>query len=280
MANCCVWDFTLSCKEIELGELTQTVKRHGKKWSFQKEEGGDTGYEHYQGRISLKNKQRLGGVRKILPKAHWSPTSKANRDNNFYVTKDDTRIAGPWMDQLTIDENYVPRQIRQIKALRPWQQTVLDMSQVWNERFIDVLVDIKGNSGKSTLMGWMEIHTGAKLIPPVNNAKDLARMSYCIGVARTYMVDMPRAMNKEHLGSFYSSIEYLKNGRAYDDRYNFRHRFFDCPNIWIFTNKCPDVNMLSRDRWRLWKIEYDQLVRFDIADEFVLAEDPILEKII
>ncbi len=282
MANCCVWDFSISAKEEKeedtfLGDkLEKLWKHHCKKWCFQKEKGEKTGYLHYQGRVSFKCKQRLTGCKRVHPTAKWSPTATINKDNNFYVIKEETRITGrDWKDQLTIDENYIPRQIRMISTLYPWQNKVLEISKTWNNRCIDVLIDTDGNSGKSTLMGWMECYENAKMIPPVNNAKDLIRMVYCIGISKVYMIDMPRAMNKENLGSFYSALEYVKGGRAYDDRYSFRSRFFDSPNIWIFSNKTPDIGLLTRDRWRLWKIENKELSCYKIENEFVVTDKPV-----
>ena len=69
-----------------------------------------------------------------------------------------------------------------------------------------------------------------------------------------YLIDMPRSMSKSGLLGLYSAIEEVKNGYAFDDRYKFTEKIFDCPNIWIFTNTLPDRNLLSYDRWKLWEI--------------------------
>jgi hypothetical protein len=61
---------------------------------------------------------------------------------------------------------------------------------------------------------------------------------------------------------FYSAVETIKDGYAYDDRYSFKEKVFDCPNIWIFCNVLPDLNLLSMDRWKIW----------DIDDAFNLAK--------
>jgi len=81
------------------------------------------------------------------------------------------------------------------------------------------------------------------------------------------MFDMPRAMNKDRLYQFYAAIETIKDGYAYDDRYHFTEKVFDCPNIWIFTNRMPDTTLLSTDRWKFWEIsEKNELVEIDLKE--------------
>ncbi len=272
MAYCCVWDFRLTASDTNEKEVEKWCRKHCKKWCFQKEKG-ESGYEHFQGRISFKSKKRLTGCKKIHATAHWCPTSNANRDNCFYVTKEDTRIDGPWADQEQCDEDYIPRQIREMETLRPWQQTIVDQATVWDTRTINVVIDKKGGMGKTCLMSYMRCHKIAKKLPGVNCHKDLMRMAYSVGVARCYTFDLPRAIDKTKLAGLYAALEELKSGYCYDDRYNFRDRVFDCPNIWLFTNKDPNLNLLSMDRWKLWKIEDNELVRYQMENEFIFPEE-------
>uniref|UniRef100_UPI004048BC6C hypothetical protein n=1 Tax=Algoriphagus sp. TaxID=1872435 RepID=UPI004048BC6C len=140
----CAWDFTLPAECLNLSELKEFLKEHCKSWCFQKEKGADTGYLHWQGRVSLKVKARKGPT---LEKCHWSPTSTENKDNDFYVMKGDTRVEGPWSDK----DIYIPRQTRDI-TLRPWQLQVLADKGVWDTRTINCIICPKGNIGKSTLV--------------------------------------------------------------------------------------------------------------------------------
>lgn len=62
-SNICVWDFTIPKSAVSnIDELKDKLNIHCKKWIFQEEKGTSTGYEHYQGRISLKMKARKGPV--------------------------------------------------------------------------------------------------------------------------------------------------------------------------------------------------------------------------
>lgn len=253
MNACCVYDFTINCDHVSLDKLKEWCRSLCKKWCFQKEKG-ESGYIHYQGRISLKTKVRLTNLKsKCIQGMHVSITSDENKDNNFYVSKDDTRIEGPWSDKEDVVV-YIPRQIREIEKWRPWQLELFKYIGVWDTRSIHVIIDEHGNKGKSifcTAIGSMQ--KGCQ-IPYCNDFKDIMRMVMDMPKLGCYCIDLPRAINKEKLFQMYSGIEIIKSGYAYDDRYKFECSYFDCPTIFVFTNKVPDLTLLSRDRWILWEI--------------------------
>lgn len=265
----CVWDFTCSAEGYEIGQLKTDLKERCKKWCFQLEQGHETGYKHYQGRVSLKVKCR--NMTKVMSPCHWSPTTNVNMDNEFYVMKEDTRIDGPWSDKDV--ERYIPRQIREVEQLRPWQQTIIDMAHVWDKRHIHYLYCPNGNVGKTTLCGYIRAHGLGRPLPPLNDMKDLMRIVCDTPTEKLYTIDMPRAMRKEKLYGFYSGVETIKDGYAYDDRYKFVDKHFDCPNIWIFSNRLPSYKDMSNDRWKIWAIQDNQLVeaRLSLCNNIQLA---------
>lgn len=231
----------------------------GKAWTFQKEKG-DTGYEHYQGLISLKIRRTEAAAKKIimdtstLPE-YFAPVANPNLKAGteaFYVTKPETRIEGPWSDK---DQPvYVPRHVRDMTTLYPWQQTIADSANVYDSRGIDLIVDHKGNRGKSCLTAYLRVHKIGRGIPFINDYKDLMRMVMDMPKSPLYLLDMPRAINKERLNQLWAAIETVKSGYAYDDRYTFKEADFDRPRIWVFTNEFPDMSCLSGDMWRFWEI--------------------------
>lgn len=258
----CGFDLTVGCDKISLEDLKKWCKENCKKWVFQKEVGEESGYEHYQGRVSLKVKSRLitlcNKTREIG--IHWSITSGANSGNDWYVTKEETRVEGPWRDSET--EQYIPRQVREITELREWQKTIIADKDVWDTRTINIIIDTQGNNGKSTLGTYIGAHGIGRKLPVVNDVKDIMRIVMGTEKKRLYIIDMPRALNKDKLYQFWSGIEELKNGYAWDDRYTWKEEYFDCPNIWIFTNKEPDLTLLSNDRWKIWEILENRLTPF------------------
>lgn len=252
--QCCTYDITFSEKYTTKQQIIDFCNKHCKKWCFQFEEG-ESGYKHYQARISLKEKKFLGQLEKILPANHGniSITSKENWTNDFYVTKEEGRLDGPWTDRDEI--KYIPKQVRDIKNLKPWQKAMQYILDDWDTRFIHVIVDTKGNTGKSTFIAWMCNIMNARQIPLANDHEKILRMVYDMPDSKIYLINMPRAIKKERLFQFWGAIETVKDGYSYDDRYEFKDKWRDCPNICVFTNIEPDKDLLSEDRWVIWKID-------------------------
>lgn len=259
--NC--WDATMSAEHIAREELQVFLKKHCKHWAFQLEKGADTGYEHYQIRMSLGVKRRFSDLNKLVGDEGWvnyhlSPTVTANKLPNdaFYVLKPETRIEGPWTSE---DEQpaYIPRQIRDI-TLRAWQAQIAADAHCWDTRHINVVVEKWGNKGKSILATWLGVKKLGRSIPPVNDYKDIMRIVYDMPPSPLYIVDMPRGIEQKKLHNFYAGLEEVKSGHCWDDRYSYKEKYFDCPNIWVFTNTLPDMTYLSADRWIIWVINDDE----------------------
>lgn len=244
---CCCWDFTLH--DICDRELVdEWLKKTCKKWCYQLEKGELTKKLHYQGRVSLKLKARMPELWRGI---HWSVTSKENMDNDFYVCKEDSRVEGPWRD----DDPYIPRQIREISELYNWQKELILLAKKWDTRTINVLVDKGSCKGKSILVGKMccELKIARK-IPPLSNYKELMCMVMCMPESKCYLIDMPRALDKSKQEEFFSALESIKDGHVWDNRYTYKEKWFDSPNVWVFTNTYPDQSLLTPDRWKLWSI--------------------------
>jgi len=258
-----VYDFTLK-KTAPMTEkcVTNFLQKYCKKYGFQEERGDIGGYEHYQGRVSLVTKSSILKVIKLFKGefgdgfGRVSPTATTNSKGDAfysYVTKDSTRVAGPWTD--ADSSRYIPRQIREMGPLRPFQERVVASANEWDTRHINYIYCPKGNIGKSLLVGYCRANAIGRALPPVNDYKDLMRMVCDLPTSKLYLFDMPRSMNKDKLYSFYSAIETIKDGYAYDDRYSFKEKCFDCPQIWIFANTLPSMAHLSNDRWLIWEVD-------------------------
>lgn len=250
----CTYDFTTY--ELDPVQIKNLLNEHCKKWDFQEEECPSTKRHHMQGRISLKIKKRINEAIKLFPNFHLSITSKENIGNNYYVTKQETRINGPWSSD-DKPPPYIPRQIQEIQQLYPWQQQVVDSANIWDKRTINIIIDKEGNHGKSILCTYCGVHNIGRRVPFANSFKDIMRMIMDMPTSKLYLFDMPRALPKDKLADTFAAIEEIKNGHAFDDRYSFKEKYFDCPNIWVFMNKVPDTDYLSMDRWVMWQITED-----------------------
>jgi len=267
---CSCYDFRLNADGVSVSDVRKMLKGIAKRYVFQREVG-DSGYNHYQGRLSLIKKRRKHEALKLFsnPPNYFEPTvnKEYQTGDAFYQTKEDTRAAGPFKD--TDEELVITRQVAEMDGLRPFQQHIIDDVNKWDKRTINIVYCKEGNKGKTSLVSYMRSYKIGRPLPPVNDYKDLLRIVRDLPVNKLYLFDMPRALNKDKMYQFYSAVETIKDGYAYDDRYSFKEKVFDCPNIWIFCNVLPDLGLLSRDRWRFW----------DIDDSFNLVEIKCLDNI-
>lgn len=250
-----IWDFTVSAKnhkheqaKVQKDEIIAWCNLMGKKWAFQKERGNETGYEHYQCRISLKEKVRL-------PKNkgwHFTPTSGEGSKTFSYVMKEDTRIEGPWTDKDTAE--YIPVKFRGEFVYRGWQKKVMEAIESMEDRKIILLTSKEGNKGKSWFQKHLKFrHNWVKLAATLVTAQDIMRAAMNkIGARRVIpgiCIDIPRSVSKKHMWTIGQAIECLLEGECYDDRYKFSdHDFEPCPIV-VSTNWMPDLKIFSKDRW-------------------------------
>lgn len=260
-----VWEFRANRDTYESPQtLMELLKKLAKKWTFQLERGSNTGYEHYQGRMSLWKPKRgpelkalMDGMGMAVPEYCQPTTTKEHKNEAFYVLKEDTRIDGPWTNKDVAQ--YIPRQYRNID-LYPWQQEVIESKNLFNERIVDCIVDVEGCNGKSTLASIADLRCGCIDMPTVSDGKELIQSMCDILIAQDnrapgiVFFDMPRAQSKEKLGGLYMAIEQIKKGKVWDFRHSYKEWWFDSPRIWIFCNEPPKMSLLSRDRWRFHKI--------------------------
>jgi len=266
-------DITVPAEGLTETDLADILEAHCANWVFQKEKGEKTGYVHFQIRARLKKQQYLPSIIKdwqlILPKCHISATSNGvHAARNFcYVMKEDTRVEGPWSNENM--PKHMTRQIEQFltNELYPWQKDLINMCSEKEDRFITVIIDEVGKTGKSIMSEYLEYCDLAYEIPTMLNMEDI--MQCCMGIPaqRAYLIDMPRGLRKEKLASFYAGLESLKNGTMYDKRYAFKKRRIDRPQVFVFTNTMPDRKLLSLDRWRIFRISAElNLVEADFEN--------------
>jgi len=247
-----VYDFTLKAEGITKDDILDWLSKNAKTWCFQLEEGAETGYVHFQGRISLRKKIRLSGQIKVQPwdnHCNWSVTSITNYENTFYVLKDDTRLEGPWTEK---DERKIETgQITLFKTweLRPYQRWIKEECQRFCMRSINLIYDRTGNMGKSIFSEYMEFEGLIEEIPPYRLMDDIVQWVHGRQKKSAYFIDLPRGMRKTALGDLYSGIEVIKNGVAYDKRNYPKKSRFTRPRVFVFTNELPRLDLMSKDRW-------------------------------
>lgn len=267
MSKCYVYDITLSQQHYsDQHAVAAALRPWCKKFVFQLERGAQTGFMHYQCRVSLitrlaettvLNRVKAGE----MPNGHWSPTSgeEAKKSQFSYVMKAETKVDGPWSDK---DLQEPPKKTRQLLEFEgyqkyPWQLQVIELCKTHDNRSITLVFDRHGCNGKSILAEYLEYHGIACELPPMRSMEDLMQCVHGQNKAKAYIIDMPRGMKKDKLAEFYAGLECIKNGRCYDKRYAFKKDRFDRPQIIVFTNHLPKFDLMSMDRWVIYEIMED-----------------------
>lgn len=261
MSSYYVFDFTCF-DDLNSDEVKKILKDKCKKFTFQLEQCPTTLKKHYQGRLSLK-------IKKSSPKAvakhlgvtwHFTVTSGvvAESGDMDYVSKDNTRLDGPWTEK---EEAYIPSHFKKIKDnLFPWQQTIMDSRNEKNERRVNILYDPDGARGKSSIAGLMACQGLAILLPPTNDSDKLVQ-SLCnicmdkeLRDPKCVFINLPRSMEQDKLYGIFKAIEQMKDGHLYDVRYHYKEYWIESPQIWVFMNELPKMTYLSADRWVIHRI--------------------------
>ena len=73
-----VFDFTLKAEGITREQVEKWLKLECKTWTFQLEKGEETGYLHWQGRCSYRNKKKLRICNQILIQTNTWHTRRAH----------------------------------------------------------------------------------------------------------------------------------------------------------------------------------------------------------
>jgi len=265
--ECSVWDITISAEHNSKDVVQEAFEAIAKKWAFQLEAGGTTGYRHYQCRISLVKKKTQNMFVAILRDKeiegfHVSPTSSnACKGAPFYVMKEDTRVEGPWTDKDEAPKPTLPTvELMHTQGLRPWQNSLLWQVDAYENRKIHIVVDVGGNVGKGAFCKYCWFHGYGQPVPPMTVTEDIVQFVMCQPPSKLYLIDLPRAMPKDRLAGLYAGIESLKDGQLYDKRYKGTFKYIPEPNIIVFTNKFPKMSHLSPDRWIFWSVVDYELV--------------------
>lgn len=239
------WFFTLRYEDMNLSQLSQTLKEIAKKFCFSGELSKD-GYKHWQGCFSLKTKERFATVKNHFPNTiHLEPCKNWFKSKE-YCSKMETHIEGPYT------EDYVF--IKTIEKLYDWQTKIRDECLLEpDDRRINWIYDYEGNSGKTQFCKYMILKHNAIYL---NNGKT-QDIAYALPEdPKIVLFDFCRS-NEEKIN--YQVIESIKNGIIFSGKYESKNKIFNSPHIYIFANFRPDLNKLSKDRWYLREIENQNL---------------------
>lgn len=208
-------------------------------------EHGNAGLVHWQLRYSVRNcdtkdsrQNYFDSFKRLFPEGHMEFTENwcdYERKEGFFVCSDDSN------------------EVRSIRFGVPnkYQRQIVYDAKTQSNREIDVYLDKRGSHGKS----WLSLYLYEKglglLIPRYCTTARALSQFICSAYngQRYIIIDIPRAgVPKRDL---YETIEEIKDGAVFDERYNGHMRNIRGCKVIVFTNHPLDKKMLSADRWRL-----------------------------
>lgn len=273
--ECTIENDNFDASRPPLKDLLKTFEGLGSMYAVQLERGDVNRFRHFQARLKLRKRRRAKQVASMLRASfkelpfgqiHVSPTSTGGTKGDLYtsyVTKSDTRIAGPWFDETYTSEiaQAQPSQSACIRDTpRPWQQFIMgEVNKCACIRDINVVVDYVGGVGKSAFLAHVAATGIALIIPMKPDISAILQFICQMPAKKLYILDIPRqfyeACSKKELAQVFSAIEALKNGILFDTRYKGKQKVINSPHVWIFTNTLFALDSFSVDRWRIWNID-------------------------
>ncbi len=209
-------------------------------------EVGEQGTPHLQGYVEFTKRIRPR-IAVGIPAIHWGDKKgkplraeqKSNRDAIDYCMKEgDTAFS-----------KGLPKAIKLITKLYPWQQKILEEFQKEpDDRTIRWYWEDEGNIGKTQFIKYMVVNHEV-LFCSGGEYKDIMNLVFNQDMDRCTAVffNIPRA-NQGRVS--YKALESIKDGMVCNTKYETGVRIFNSPHVYVFANFPPDApEKLSDDRW-------------------------------
>lgn len=147
-----------------------------------------------------------------------------------------------------------PKLTAETSEPRPWQAQLLEILKApADDRKIIFVVDEEGGRGKSWLTRYLYDTRGHEIQRlSVGKRDDLA---YAIDeTKKVFLFDIPRGQS-EYLQ--YGILESLKDRMVFSPKYTSVNKVLKhTPHVVVFMNEDPDKNRLTKDRYRIMKINF------------------------
>lgn len=246
------WFFTLdNADETMWAQLANYFKELSVDYVFQLEKA-ESGMIHFQGVIRYPN------PRECWPNisAHWEKCRNWRKAVK-YCSKVETRIAGPWTN--------IPKLKFRETIRDPMEGLKLHNWQIWlkkilvdepDNRKVYWLHDFIGGKGKSTFCKHLVMsYPGAYMVSGANKDCLFGLSQYMeSNDLKLVLFDISRS---QHNNISYQTIEQVKNGLFYSQKYESRQCLFNPPHVVIFSNFYPDKSQLSEDRWEIHDLDWE-----------------------
>lgn len=231
------WVFTLNnYSKEEMETLVTSFEENNIKYVFG-EEVGACGTPHLQGFIQSEKKIRP--LEKFKNKRiHWEKCKGSKDQNEKYCTKDGIIHTNMKLKRraCSLEE----------AMLFDWQKNVIEIiKNDPDDRTVYWIWEEVGKTGKSTFCKYLSEKYNA--IPLEGKKNDIL---FCAATFESdiYVWDLERSMETY---VSYGAIEKIKNGYYMCSKYESKPVVRASPHVFIFANFAPELEKLSKDRWKV-----------------------------
>ena len=165
-----------------------------------------------------------------------------------FVLDQETVVLKPWqMELMKHIDNPSDRKILWVQGEKCGE------GKTWFQKYVQSLL-----GRRRVVAGGINIHSNSASIAHALSKRPLATTDI-------FLFNIGKARNREQEVN-YSFIEDLKDGNVFASKYDSKELMIKVPNIvMVFSNSTPDVEELARDRWEIFSIENDELVKRQIS---------------
>lgn len=266
-----VWN---NYKSEDLERLERFLKGLTKRFVFQ-EEIGKNGTPHLQGAIWLKKRARMSELVKNEELKHCSFRELKSTwlHLSTYCQKTINEKEGGRLPKGKVFRHNVkkirkPIKVLEYDALFDWEKEIISLiDEEPDDRSINWYWEPIGGVGKSIFCKYLAAKHNAIVL-----GGKAADMKYGIvkyiekhgDYPETIVIDVPRT-SQNFLS--YGGIEQIKNGMFFSTKYESDMVLGNCPHLIVFANFEPDLDKMSKDRWKIKYIGKKKLQGLSSSDD-------------
>ena len=168
-------------------------------------------------------------------------------------------------EALELFRKQMPKIDIHLVQLRPWQQTLMEMTTKPSQRKVLWVWGSNGNEGKSWFQSYLQTFYGYARVVRLDLRNKTPNIMHALSKRPLQTTDIflfndTRASGHIQSKKNYSVLEHIKDGSAISSKYNSNVLTFKTPNLLIvFSNSRPNKLELSNDRWCVYSINKDGL---------------------